>query len=150
MAEERVVVTRLISPEDWKKLQLETLEAVGAEHYKLKIARPGHYPIKKGIAAEGRCKDEMKKVIEEERRKKGLEKVTIEDWFKYAMALGVERLVDGVLKREAKVVDFLTKWHPLLDTPLKKIDVLPIETAVEREKKMIENLRGLRALKGKA
>jgi len=143
-------VKRVISPEEWKKRQLDTLKAVGRTNYLAGIASPKADPIERGKATEGKFADAMRKVIEEERRKKGLEKVTMADWYKYAHDIGADKLVDGVVKREAKVASFITAWQPLLTEHLAKIDALPEETDAERETRMLENLRGLKALKGRA
>jgi len=143
-------VKRVISPEEWKKRQLETLKAVGRTNYLAGIASPKADPIERGKATEGKFADAMRKVIDEERRKKGLEKVTMADWYKYAHDIGADKLVDGVVKREGKVAAFITAWQPLLTEHLAKIDALPEETDADREQRMLENLRGLKALKGKA
>lgn len=144
------VVTRLLSPEDWAKRQIDTLKAVGATNYALGISKPRKDPIVAGIAAEGKYGDTMRKVIEEERRKKGLEKTDMAEWFRYSDTLGKNRLVEGVTKREAKVKKFVTAFQPILLDHVSKIDDLPDTTDSDRETRMLENLRGLKALKGRA
>lgn len=143
-------VTRVLSPTEWKDRQIKTLQAVGQANYKAGIARPSKDPIAAGIAAEAKYSDSMRKVLDEERRKKGLEKTSMAEWYKYASELGAGRLVEGVVKREAKVSSFITTFHPMLVDHLSKIDALPDTTDGEREQKMLENLRGLKTLKGKA
>jgi len=145
-----VTVERLLPPDKWKERQLENLRARGEPNYAVGIETPKRDPIKAGIAAEDKFADIMKKVLAEQRRKKGLEKTNMETWYEYADKIGKGRLVDGVLLREAKVADFITKWQPLLKDHLAKIDVMPQVTDADREKRMLENLRGLKALKGKA
>jgi len=145
-----VTVERILPPDKWKERQLENIKARGEFNYGVGIETPKKDPIKAGIAAEGKFADIMKKVIAEERRKKGLEKTNIETWFEYANKIGKGRLVDGVVLREAKVADFINKWQPLLKDHVVKIDAMPQVTDADREKRMLENLRGLKALKGKA
>jgi len=143
-------VTRILSPEDWKKRQLKNLEAVGESSYKLGIAKPAKDPIAAGIAAEEKYAAEVKKAIEAKSRKAALEKTTMAEWYRYSSELGAGRLVEGVTKREAKVGAFITAFQPMLSSHVGKIDALPNVTDKDREDKMLENLRGLKALKGKA
>lgn len=143
-------VKRVISPEDWKKRQIDTLKAVGRTNYLDGIASPKADPIARGIATEEKFAAEMRKAIDEERRKKALQKTSMDEWYTYASTLGADKLVDGVVKREAKVAAFVTAWHPMLTSHLGKIDALAEETDADRENRMLENLRGLKALKGKA
>ena len=143
-------VKRVISPEDWKNRQIAALKATGRTEYLRGIASPKADPIARGIATEAKYAAATRKAIEEERRRKGLEKTDMGEWFKYASTIGADKLVDGVVKREAKVSKFVTAYQPLLVSHLAKIDALAEETDADRENRMLENLRGLKLLKGKA
>jgi len=144
---EKVEVRRLLAPKDWRERQIGTLKAVGEKNYAIGISFPKKDPIAAGIAAEDRYADEMKKVIDEKRRAKALEATDIAEWFKYSSEIGKPRIVEGVVKRENEVVKFVDAWQPILMDHVKKMDVLPVVTDAEREAKMIENLRGLKALR---
>ena len=143
-------VQRVISPTEWKKRQINTLKAVGRTNYLEGIKGPKDDPIAAGIAAEGKFADSMRKAIDNESRKKGLQKTDMATWYKYSEEIGADKLVDGVVKREAKVDAFLSAWHPKLVSHLGSIDALADVTDSDRENKMLENLRGLKALKGSA
>jgi len=143
-------VARVLSPEEWKKRQIDTLKAVGRSNYLAGIKSPKADPIARGIATEDKYAAETRKAIDAGRRKAALGKVTMADWYKYAAELGADKLVDGVTKREAKVTGFITAFQPMLTSHLAKIDGLPEATDGDRESRMLENLRGLKALKGKA
>jgi len=143
-------VTRILSPEDWKKRQLDTLKSVGEANYAVGIAKPAKDPIAAGIAAEDKYAAEVKKAIDAKSRAAALGKTTMAEWYKYSSELGKGRLVEGVTKREAKVSSFITSFQPMLSSHVGKIDAMPQATDGEREAKMLENLRGLKALKGKA
>ena len=140
---------RLLSPEEWRNRQLGTLKAVGETNYKSGIASPKKDPITAGIAAEDVYAEAVKKAIEEQRRKKALEATNIDEWYAYAAVLGAPRIVEGVVKREKEVADFINAWQPLLADHLAKIDAMPAVTDHDREERMLANLRGLKALKGK-
>ena len=129
---------------------MNTLKAVGRTNYLTGIASPKADPIARGIATEGKFADAMRKAIDTEARKKGLQKTDMADWYKYAHDLGADKLVDGVTKREDKVSEFVSTFQPLLSSHLAKIDALAEVTDADRENRMLENLRGLKALKGKA
>jgi len=144
------VVTRVLSPGDWKKRQIDTLKSVGEGNYALGISKPKADPIEKGKAAEPKFADAMKKAIDAEARKKGLEKTSMGEWYGLASTLGKGRLVEGVTKREAKVATFLNTFQPMLVDLLGKIDVMADVTDKDREDRVLANLRGLKALKGKA
>ena len=143
-------VTRVISPTAWAERQIETLKAVGEKNYKVGIAKPRKDPIEAGIAAEEKYAANTKKAIDEGRRAAALAKTSMAEWYKYASDLGAGRLVEGVVKRKAKVDAFVTTFHPMLVSHLASIDALDDVSDADREQRMLENLRGLKALKGKA
>ena len=141
-------VKRLLSPDEWRKKQIETLKAVGEANYKIGIASPKKDPIAAGIEAEDKWADRIRKAIEEQRRKKSLQATNIDEWYAYSAALGAPRLVDGVVKREKEVADFVTAWQPILMDHVAKIDAMPAVTDKDMEERMLANLRGLKALHG--
>jgi len=144
------IVTRILSPADWKARQLGNLKSVGEANYAVGIAHPKKDPIAAGIAAEDKYANKVKKAIDERSRAKGLEGSSMAEWNMYSETIGRGRLVEGVTKREAKVGDFVQKFQPLLADHVSKVDALPDATDGERENKMLENLRGLKALHGRA
>ena len=143
-----VEITRLTPPEQWVAKQISTLKAVGEKNYRDGIARPKKDPIKAGIEAEAKFADSMRKVIEEERRASGLKATNMDEWYAYASELGAPRLVQGVVKRQAKVTKFVAAFQPMLKSHLGKIDTMADVSDADREARMLENLRGLKAMKG--
>jgi len=141
-------VKRILSPDEWRKKQIDTLKAVGEANYKIGIASPKKDPIAAGIEAEDKWAERVKKAIEEQRRKKGLQATNIDEWYAYSAAIGAGRLVDGVTKREKEVADFVTSWQPILTDHVSKIDQMPAVTDKDMEERMLANLRGLKALHG--
>jgi len=143
-------VSRVLSPDEWKKRQLDTLRSVGRTNYLSGIKAPKADPILRGIATEDKYAEETKKAINAGSRKAALSKTSMAEWYKYSSELGADKLVDGVIKREPKVAAFITAFQPMLTTHLAKVDALSERTDADRESRMLENLRGLKALKGKA
>lgn len=143
-------VKRVLSPEDWKDRQLTALKSTGRTNYVKGIASPKADPIARGIETEPKFADSMRKAIDSKARAKGLQKTDMATWAKYSTNIGADKLVDGVVKREEKVTKFISTFQPMLVSHLSKIDSLPEETDSDRENRMLENLRGLKQLKGKA
>jgi len=143
-----VQVTRIMPPDEWKKRQLETLRQVGQTNYQQGIARPKKDPIEAGIAAEDKWQARMRDAMEHRRRAKGLQTTNMNEWYNFAQSIGAGRLVEGVTKREAKVDRFVRAWQPVLTDHVSKIDAMPAVTDADMESRMLENLRGLKALKG--
>jgi len=143
-------VKRLLSPAEWLDRQINTLTSVGRANYKVGIRSPKADPIERGKATEDKYGTQTQKAIADKRRLHGLERTDMAEWFKYSDTLGAEKLVDGVTKRKDKVKDAIDTLQPLFEAHLANIDKLPEDTDGERETKMLENRRGLIALKGKA
>jgi hypothetical protein len=142
-----VSVSRVLPPDKWKERQLENLRNVGQKNYEVGIDNPKKDPIKAGIDAEPKYAARVKAAIDAKRRAKHLANVTPDEWNALAHAFS-DKLVDGVVKREGKVTDFINAWVPKLQSHLSKIDQIQVVTDADAEKKMIENLRGLKALHG--
>ena len=141
-------VTRILPPDEWKKRQINTIRAVGETNYRQGIARPKKDPIEAGIEAEAKWAARIKEAIDQERRKKGLMATNMADWSRYAEEIGAPRVVEGVVKREPKIDRFVKGWQPMLVDHVAKIDAMPAVTDSDMEQRMLENLRGLKGLKG--
>jgi len=140
--------TRILEPDKWIDRQIRVLKDVGVRNYRVGIAFPKRDPIEEGIKAEPVYAAEVKLAIEEERRKKKLEKTNIDEWYAYSQNFA-DRLEKGVTLREKEVHDFVKPWHPMLMTHITEIDKLPKVTLKERIDKAVKNIEGLHALKGK-
>ena len=145
-----VTVQRVLSPEDWKDKQIGTLKAVGRRNYLIGIGYPKRSPIGAGSSdwAEAKFNASMMTALENESRKKGVAKSSDAEWFGYAKEIGADALISGVTKREAKITDFISAWHPKLVSHLAEIDKMGVETLEERITKAADNIRGLAALHG--
>jgi hypothetical protein len=144
----RAEVIRLLPPEKWIDRQLTSLEKVGRDNYKVGIAMPKFDPIAKGVLAEPRYADEMRKVLDEGRRAKGLKASSFDEWFGYSMQLGVPRLVDGVKVRRAEVEKFVGAFQPMLLSKVRELDQMDVTTLEDRKSKVIQNIDNLVAMKG--
>lgn len=143
-------IKRVLSPTEWKDRQIANLKAVGRASYIQGIKSPKADPIQRGIDTEEKYEQNTRESMERKARVTGLSKTNMAEWFKYSNDLGADKLVDGVVKREAKVTAFTSSFQPMLVDHLSKVDALPETTDSDREQKVLANLRGLKALKGKA
>jgi len=82
------------------------------------------------------------------RREAGLRRTNMEEWGLQCETIGASRLVEGVTSRRPKVERAVAALHSKLSTHLRAIDAMPNVTPADRERRMVENLRGLRAMKG--
>lgn len=142
------VITRVIDPVDWVDKQITTLQAVGETNYRAGITRPKKDPIQAGIAAQGKYEAKMRDPEVLARRKTGLQRTNMDEWAAMAEELGARNLVPGVTARRYKIERFVAAYQPKLKAHLAKIDAMPDVTDADRERRMIENLKGLKALKG--
>jgi len=78
-----------------------------------------------------------------------MSKIPREVWKRMVETLGVDNFRKGVEAKAFKVEQFAEKWASVYEAELNKIKALPATTPEQREKRMIENLKALRALKGK-
>ncbi len=143
-------VVRLKPPQEIVRKQVDNLQAVGQQNYIAGITNPRHDPIEAGIAAQAAYEAKMRDPNVLKRRVDGLRRTNMQEWGALAESVGAQRLVEGVVNRRFKIERFWGNWHGLLSQHLQRIDALPNATDADRERRMIENLRGLKNLKGRA
>lgn len=141
-------VQRIISPAEWVEKQINTLQAVGETNYRAGITRPRKSPIAAGIAAQPKYEAAMRDPNVLKRRETALRNTTDDVWASRAERIGAARLVSGVVERRAKVEQKVASYHSKLQAHLQRIDSMPDVGEGDRERRMIENLKGLRAMKG--
>ena len=136
------------------RLYAERLLAGGQRRVQLAQALERTAPVdmhfhQAGIDAQAAYEAKMRDRAVLKRRVDGLRKSSMAEWAIMAETIGAQNLVQGVVARRAKVERFWGAYLPMLNTHLSRIDALPNVTDADRERRMVENLRGLRALKGK-
>lgn len=144
-----MAIQRLISPSAWKERQIAALKSTGQANYTQGITNPKADPIAEAIKAKGAYENGVKQAIDRNAFVKGLEKTSFQEWQGYASNIGAGKLVDGVVKREAKVAKFLNAWQPELTSVVTALDAMAKDTASDRDAKMLANVKALRELRGK-
>ena len=143
-------VTRLVNAADWVEKQLRNIQAVGEVNYREGITRPRKDPIAAGIAAQGAYEAKMRDPAVLKRREQRLRQTNMEEWAAMSERIGASRLVAGVVERKFKIERAVGALHGKLSAHLQRIDAMPNVTDADRERRMVENLKGLRAMKGGA
>lgn len=145
-----MTVQRLKPPTEIVQKMLGNMQAVGQQNYLRGVQTPKKDPIQAAIAAQAAYEAKMRDPAVLRRREQGLRKTDSQTWFQMTSQLGANRIVEGVVARQQKIEQFWQAWGPLLSQHLQRIDALPNVTDADRERRMLENLRGLKSLKGRA
>jgi hypothetical protein len=140
-------VQRLPTMQQWRDKQIGNLQAVGETNYRIGITKPRKDPIQAGIDAQPAYETAMRDPKVLARRAINLGKTNMQEWASNAENIGAARLVQGVVSRIGKVERSITANHGKMTQHLARIDAMPNAGPGDRERRMVENLRGLRAFK---
>lgn len=144
-----IVVTRLVEADEWVNKQVRGVEGVGRANYEAGVQRPRKSPIQASIDAQQRYEEQMRNPQVLARRVTGLRGSSDDEWLANSLSLGAARIVEGVRAREGKIRTKVTALRQAMVAHLQTIDRLPNATDADRENRMIQNKRGLQALKGR-
>jgi len=135
--EERAEIgPRIISPADWVA-DWEVGAKAKARKWKRRTLRPKKDPLKEGIAAEGKFVDKMTRGLEAGRRAKGSKAWTFEEWGETIVATKPEDYSREVTRKRYKMRKKIEIQYDLRVYAAKKLDGMPVDTAEQRERKMI-------------
>jgi len=140
-------VRRLISPQEWVEKQQQGVTSVGQSRYTAGVNNPKKDPIEAGIAAQPAYDAAMSNPAIRQRRVAGLRRTNIQEWTAAATAKGANRYVEGATASRDKLARGIGRFHGFLTQHVASLDAMPAATPSDRERKMIENLRGLRSFK---
>ncbi|MGC9203184.1 MAG: hypothetical protein ACP5HX_11015 [Thermoproteota archaeon] len=118
------------------------------EFYKAAMQALTVNPAELSAQAEDKWFNKLEKVHKDGTRKAIMSKIKKEDIVGPAVEFGGENLRKQIEKRKNKIQNFWSRWAPKLKAHVDNINKLPDVTDEDREKRMIENLRGLKKLKG--
>jgi len=138
----------LIKKEFWKtKWARNTERAV--DNYREAIELVDVNPMEKAAEAAPKWKAKLLAFIEAGLWPEIMRAIPFETWRKFTTELGVPHFPEGVRVKAPKQAAFVDGWYALLEGHLAKIYAIPPVTDADRERRMIENRRGLIAPKGK-
>ena len=111
------------------------------------INRVTEAPTVKAAAKQDKMLRNLNKAVQDGKWKRGLERVTLEEWKKKALEKGVPRISTGIDGAESKSVDFFTKFIPHLEKGMAEVDKMAdmtIEDSVNRAAHMIRHNAGFK------
>lgn len=141
------VVQRLPTARDWVERQQRGATSVGQANYLDGIRSPKKDPIQAGIDAQDSYVTAMRDPNILARRVTGLQRTNINEWAAKAEAVGAGRYAEGVVASRPKLERGVDVYRGFLEQHLATIDRLPNATVADRNRRVIENLNGLRAFK---
>jgi len=112
------------------------------EHWKTRTLSPSKDPIAEGIKAEAFYASQTKKSIDNQARKKALEKVTLAEYGEDVEATPASAYGDALKRKELKIKRKIGKLQPLVEGLRKAIAAMPADTDSQRENKMRAARRG--------
>jgi len=133
--------------ERWVKKQIERAR-VATEDYKEGVQNPERDPIKAALDANEKRIKKLQESIAKKTWESKMSKLTLADWQEPTLKKGVDRFGPGVEAAEEKIRKFVSSWRPKLEAIQNAVRAMPDVTDADREKRMLENLRRLKAAKG--
>ncbi len=110
------------------------------------VQRPAANFQEAAIKAKEKHKNNTQKALAEDRFAKGMAKVNVDEAIATALAVGASGYTAGINARKSKITRVFGELMPLIATNAEVVDRLPDATDADREKRMVENLRGMREI----
>lgn len=101
------------------------------------------------IKANAKWKSKMQAAIQNDTWAKRMGKVTTADIKAMVAKVGAGAYTSGIANRQDKVLKAFQRVMPMIDQVATAVRAMPDVTDADREARMIANVRGLRAIKGK-
>lgn len=138
---------RIPTPEELTALQIKGTED-NAQKWLDRVTHPRKNFKEEALkeTTRKRYHDSMSKVLSEERWEGGMANVNETEALDTIKALGASHYSDAVKARESKILRVAKELDSARLALASHIDDLPTATDADREKKMIENKRGLQAI----
>jgi len=108
----------------------------------------GVNPLKLAAAKDKKAIARLRQVFETGVWKQIMESIPIDLYRKIVEEVSARAYDTAVEVKGVKFEEFARRWAPLLREHVTKIRAMPDETDADRERRMLENLRGLKKLKG--
>jgi len=140
------LVGAVVDATKWADKMITRVKNASAD-WEAGVQRPRRSPTAAMKAAAGKWKTNMQKAITEDRWFKAIGTLTDDAIKAAAVKVGGQRFVDGVTAREQKVRDAIAKLQPKVSALSARIQAMPQDSDAQRETRMLENLRGMRAIK---
>jgi len=112
------------------------------------VVRAGVNPMRLAASKDRKAIAKLRQVFESGLWRQILESVPVELYLDIVNKVSAQAYDAAVEAKAPKYESFADAWAPLLASHVAKIRSMPDETDAQREARMLENLRGLKKLKG--
>lgn len=137
-------VRTLKDPTTWVNDQITGVRN-SLDKYRDGVLNPSRDPKAAMIAAKDRYKEQMQKSLSEDRWGKSVDQINFDEAATLAAA-SADKLASGVESRKDKITRKVTKLHGLLVPHIQKINAMPVKTDADADRKMLENVKGMREI----
>lgn len=110
------------------------------------IANPRRSFKQAAIASAEKHKARTMEALNDNRFAKGMAQVNEEAAIQTALAVGGASIAQGMQAREGKIRQRMGKYFSLLGPHMDKVNALPTTTTADADKKVLENLKGMREI----
>lgn len=135
------------SADRWATQQIENAKA-GSKDWLDGINNPSRDPVEAAKAAAPKWENAMKKAIADGRFKKGLDKTSTAKIQATANKLGTTVFEQGIEARQDKIRESVARRQTVAQSISDKIQSMPDATEADRDRRVLENLKAMRASKG--
>jgi hypothetical protein len=136
------------SAERWSSQQINNAVS-SASDWLDGVNNPSRDPIATAIEKDHKWKANTQKAIQEDRHKKALEGMTLADITGPANKLGASVYSAGISAREGKIKEAVRVRQAAAQEISDKVQALPDATEADRDRRVLENLKLMRASKGR-
>lgn len=112
------------------------------------VTHPRRSPTTAMKAAAGKWTQRMQAAIANNTWQKKIATLTDDSIKQAALKVGPQKFIDGITARQDKIAAAIAKLQPKVSALSSRIQGMPQDTDQQREQRMVENLRGMRAIKG--
>jgi len=133
---------RVIPPEEWAAKQTQRA-AAAASDWEKNVTRPRKNPIEAAIAADAKRKDRLAEAEKQDKWKKKMAKVNLDEMFQTIKNVGASGYSAGIQARAHKVERVAKELQPLVAALAASIDSMPQATDADREKRLLAARRGM-------
>lgn len=136
---------KLITPDEAVKRMIEGAQNA-ASRWEDGVQHPRRSFKEAAIAAKEKHKARTLEALNADAYAKGMAQVNEDSAIQTALNVGGASVSQGMQARQEKIQRRVTKYFGLLSPHMDKVQALPTVTAADSEKKMLENLRGMKEI----
>jgi len=133
---------RVIPPDEWAAKQTSRATAAAADWEK-NVSRPRKNPIEAAIAADAKRKDRLTEAEKQDKWKKKMAKVNLDEMYQTIKNVGASGYSAGISARAHKVERVAKELQPMVAALAASIDSMPQATDTDREKRLLAARRGM-------